>query len=265
MVIKKKQVFDEGYLKALNSKNIEWIDIGVKGLIDFIPGLPKGDAILVRGEPGTGKTILALQFMYTGIKNGETVVYITTEETPETIHSKYQNGNFQYTHVGQKSTWEKGFEYSCVYDATHQLHLGCLHRDKFLTSTEKRQVRPWLRELQEKIQFVHQAGSDVKVIECDRGYFQAEAFAMAYLGILDENVPIEESPRFIIPRKFTREKDTYKWDYLIDVSKSQVFEEYIRLNPYTHPALKNLCAVAFERTDVYRYKIPYACVALIDE
>ncbi len=85
MVRKKKQVFDEGYLKALNSKNIEWIDIGVKGLIDFIPGLPKGDAILVRGEPGTGKTILALQFMYTGIKNGETVVYITTEETPETI------------------------------------------------------------------------------------------------------------------------------------------------------------------------------------
>lgn len=85
MVRKKKQVFDEGYLKALNSKNIEWIDIGVKGLIDFIPGLPKGDAILVRGEPGTGKTILALQFMYTGIKSGETVVYITTEETPETI------------------------------------------------------------------------------------------------------------------------------------------------------------------------------------
>lgn len=73
------------YEEALKSKNIEWIDIGVKGLDKFIPGLPKGDAILVRGEPGTGKTILALQFMYKGIENGETVVYITTEETPETI------------------------------------------------------------------------------------------------------------------------------------------------------------------------------------
>jgi KaiC/GvpD/RAD55 family RecA-like ATPase len=82
---RKKTQFDAEYEKALNSKNIEWIDIGVKGLSDFIPGLPKGDAILVRGEPGTGKTILCLQFMYKGIQNGETVVYITTEETPETI------------------------------------------------------------------------------------------------------------------------------------------------------------------------------------
>ena len=42
-------------------RKIEWIDMGIEGLTDFIPGLPKGDAILVRGEPGTGKTILCLQ------------------------------------------------------------------------------------------------------------------------------------------------------------------------------------------------------------
>jgi circadian clock protein KaiC len=65
--------------------NIEWIDFGVVGLEDFIPGLPKGDAILVRGEPGTGKTICCLQFLYRGAKNGEKCLYITTEETPESI------------------------------------------------------------------------------------------------------------------------------------------------------------------------------------
>ena len=85
MVRKKRKYVDPGYAKALQSKNIEWVDLGVKGLINFIPGLPKGDSILVRGEPGTGKSILCLQFMYKGIENGETVVYITTEETPETI------------------------------------------------------------------------------------------------------------------------------------------------------------------------------------
>jgi KaiC/GvpD/RAD55 family RecA-like ATPase len=57
----------------------------VDGLDEFIPGLPKGDAILVRGEPGTGKTILCLQFMHKGAELGEKCVYITTEETPETI------------------------------------------------------------------------------------------------------------------------------------------------------------------------------------
>jgi KaiC/GvpD/RAD55 family RecA-like ATPase len=64
---------------------IEWIDIGVEGLLDFIPGLPKGDAILVRGEPGTGKSILCLQFLHKGVENGEKCIYITTEETPESL------------------------------------------------------------------------------------------------------------------------------------------------------------------------------------
>ena len=54
-----------------NVRHVEWIDIGVEGLSDFIPGLPKGDAILVRGEPGTGKTILCIQFLYKGVENGE--------------------------------------------------------------------------------------------------------------------------------------------------------------------------------------------------
>ena len=67
------------------TSNIEWIDFGVSGLEDFIPGLPKGDAILVRGDPGTGKTIVCLQFLYKGAKNGEKCLYITTEETPESI------------------------------------------------------------------------------------------------------------------------------------------------------------------------------------
>lgn len=70
---------------AERATNIEWIDIGVGGLEEFIPGLPKGDAVLVRGEPGTGKTILCLQFVHKGVELGEKCIYITTEETPETI------------------------------------------------------------------------------------------------------------------------------------------------------------------------------------
>jgi KaiC/GvpD/RAD55 family RecA-like ATPase len=66
-------------------RKIDWIDMGIEGLTDFIPGLPRGDAILVRGEPGTGKTILCLQFIHRGAEKGEKCVYISTEETPQTI------------------------------------------------------------------------------------------------------------------------------------------------------------------------------------
>jgi KaiC/GvpD/RAD55 family RecA-like ATPase len=71
-------------MTALKS-NIEWVDFGVSGLDEFIPGLPKGDAILVRGEPGTGKTIVCLQFLHKGAENGEKCLYITTEENPTSI------------------------------------------------------------------------------------------------------------------------------------------------------------------------------------
>ena len=64
-------------MTAKKTAIINWVDIGVAGLNEFIPGIPKGDAILVRGEPGTGKTIVCLQFLYKGAKMGEKCLYIT--------------------------------------------------------------------------------------------------------------------------------------------------------------------------------------------
>ncbi|PVX25060.1 MAG: hypothetical protein CW691_05815 [Candidatus Bathyarchaeum sp.] len=72
-------------MTAQKTSIIDWVDIGVVGLDEFIPGLPKGDAILVRGDPGTGKTIVCLQFLYKGAKCGEKCIYITTEESPKSI------------------------------------------------------------------------------------------------------------------------------------------------------------------------------------
>ena len=72
-------------MMAQKVSKIEWVDFGVSGLDEFIPGLPKGDAILVRGDPGTGKTIVCLQFLYKGAKSGEKCLYITTEESPASI------------------------------------------------------------------------------------------------------------------------------------------------------------------------------------
>jgi circadian clock protein KaiC len=55
---------------------------GVPGL-DFIlgGGLPTNRVFLVEGQPGTGKTTLALQFLREGVARGETALYITLAET----------------------------------------------------------------------------------------------------------------------------------------------------------------------------------------
>src|ERR1700757_1837785 len=55
---------------------------GCAGLDDVLGGgLPIGHFYLVEGEPGTGKTTLALQFVAEGIKRGERVLYVTLSES----------------------------------------------------------------------------------------------------------------------------------------------------------------------------------------
>jgi circadian clock protein KaiC len=55
---------------------------GIGGLDDILAGgLPAGRLYLIQGNPGTGKTTLALQFALEGAKRGERVLYITLAET----------------------------------------------------------------------------------------------------------------------------------------------------------------------------------------
>jgi circadian clock protein KaiC len=55
---------------------------GCSGLDDVLGGgLPVGHVYLVEGEPGTGKTTLAIQFASEGLRNGEKVLYVTLSES----------------------------------------------------------------------------------------------------------------------------------------------------------------------------------------
>jgi circadian clock protein KaiC len=56
--------------------------IGIKGLDDiFGGGLPTNHLYLVDGDPGTGKTTMALQFLLEGVRNGERGLYVTLSES----------------------------------------------------------------------------------------------------------------------------------------------------------------------------------------
>jgi circadian clock protein KaiC len=58
------------------------ISSGVPGLDDVLGGgLTPARLYLVEGTPGAGKTTLALQFLREGVRNGESVLYITLSET----------------------------------------------------------------------------------------------------------------------------------------------------------------------------------------
>src|SRR6478672_3645232 len=59
---------------------------GVTGLDEILRGgFPRNRLYLVHGNPGTGKTTLALQFLIEGARNHEPVLYVTLSETKDEL------------------------------------------------------------------------------------------------------------------------------------------------------------------------------------
>ena len=71
----------------------ELIKTGVPGLDQVLKGgLRRNASILVTGSPGTGKTIMALQFIYHGAKDyNENGIFISTEESLEVLNQSAKN------------------------------------------------------------------------------------------------------------------------------------------------------------------------------
>ncbi len=80
------------------------VPTGIPGLDELIEGgFPKGSAILVSGGAGTGKTIFALQYIYSGAAlYNEPGVFITLEEGPKNILWNLQNFGWDYRPLAQQ-------------------------------------------------------------------------------------------------------------------------------------------------------------------
>ena len=60
---------------------------GIEGFDDILKGgLPRNRLYLVLGEPGVGKTTMALQFLLEGARSGEKSLYITLSETKHELN-----------------------------------------------------------------------------------------------------------------------------------------------------------------------------------
>lgn len=72
----------------MNSPSPSIIATGNIGLDQVLRGgLPRDRLYLLEGTPGSGKTTLGLQFLFEGVRQGESVLYITLSETAVELQS----------------------------------------------------------------------------------------------------------------------------------------------------------------------------------
>ncbi|MEM1607622.1 MAG: KaiC domain-containing protein [Candidatus Bathyarchaeia archaeon] len=77
---------------------IERLSTGIRELDAMLEGgIPKGFTVAITGEPGTGKTILCIHFIAQGISEGDKCIYVTTEESRESIVTQAAQFGFDFT------------------------------------------------------------------------------------------------------------------------------------------------------------------------
>src|ERR1700709_980490 len=68
--------------EGLDDQELPKVSTGNAGLDDILGGgIDPQRMYLYEGQPGSGKTTLALEFLLRGVRNGETTLYITLSET----------------------------------------------------------------------------------------------------------------------------------------------------------------------------------------
>jgi len=188
---------------------------------------------------------------------------LVMDDTGQTIRSCFGNNTFTDVKVGQKVTWEAGFEYCGVYDATHKQFLGSMHHDNPYPDVNKQSIQELVEYIRIKIERVQEAGSTVAVLEGDRKYFTPGWFACATLGKFTPGEPASQLPRLVTPWKFGPGKESSKEKLILDMPDIGVAKAFLSLDPAKYPWLASSCAGVFTKDKVGSFQVPCARVVLV--
>ncbi len=81
-------------------KQLQRVSTGVTGLDDILGGgLPTGQMYLLEGNPGTGKTTLAMQFLLAAHAKGLKVLYVTLSEPKQELVDSADSHDWDFTQM----------------------------------------------------------------------------------------------------------------------------------------------------------------------
>ncbi|HEV2804927.1 MAG TPA: ATPase domain-containing protein [Chthoniobacterales bacterium] len=120
------------------------VKTGISGLDDILGGgLPPRRLYLIQGEPGSGKTTLALQFLLEGARAGEKVLYISLSETREEVEevARSHGWSLENVEIVELSAIEKQLSASTQNTLFHASEVELTETTKLLLDAVDK-VRP---------------------------------------------------------------------------------------------------------------------------
>jgi circadian clock protein KaiC len=127
-----------------NFKGFVRASTGINGL-DYIlgGGFPVNRMYLVEGDPGAGKTTMALQFLLAGIRKGEAGVYVTLSETEEELRdvARSHGWSLDGLTICELQTAEESLKADSQYTLFHPSEVELSETTRSVLETVER-VRP---------------------------------------------------------------------------------------------------------------------------
>lgn len=123
------------------------ISTGILGLDEMLGGgFPTGRIILVRGGPGSGKTVFSLQFILSGVKNGERGVYVTLEEPLNLIKANMLSFGWKLENLENKGSFKTVDGSQLTFITSSDAKYGFRGSSSRIT-TLANQMNRWLKTL----------------------------------------------------------------------------------------------------------------------
>ncbi len=82
---------------------LELLSTGISGLDELLKGgIRKTNSVLIAGVPGSGKTVFGMHYIVEGAKHGEPGLFISYEESEESIYEYAASFGFDFKNYAQK-------------------------------------------------------------------------------------------------------------------------------------------------------------------